>query len=184
MTTTIPAGTAALAGTWNLDAVHSTLGFSVKHMLVATFRGSFNEYSVSLDATGETPKLTGTVTAASIVTADENLFGHLLSPEFFDAERHPELSFASTAFEVDGDEVVVRGALTIRGTSNDVELRGTVTGPITDPYGNERVGLHLHTTIDRSAYGLEWNAPMPGGGFVLSNDVRLDADIELLKTAA
>ena len=184
MTTTIPTGTSALAGTWNLDAVHSTLGFSVKHMLVATFRGSFTDYSVTLDGTGETPKLTGSVKVGSIVTADENLFGHLQAPDFFDAERHPELTFASSAFEVDGDEVVIRGALTIKGTTNDVELRGTITGPITDPYGNDRVGLHLHTTIDRTAFGLEWNAPMPGGGFVLSNDVRLDADVELLKQAA
>ena len=168
------------SGTWQADKVHSSIGFNVKHMVVATFRSTFEDYDAGLtvDETGAT-KLVGVVRAASIVVKDENLGGHLSSPEFFDVEQHPELRFESTAFREDGDEVVVDGHLTIKGVTHAVEAHGTLTPPHENIQGGLGVGLSLTTVVDRTAYGLNWNAPLPKGGVAVSNDVTLVVDLEL-----
>jgi polyisoprenoid-binding protein YceI len=170
------------AGTYTADKVHTTIGFAVKHMVVATFRGRFEDYDASLTV-GEdgAPRLTGTVQVASVAVKDPNLEAHLQSPEFFDAERHPELRFESDSFRTDGDEVVVDGRLEIKGQTRPVEARGTLVGPVEDPFGNTKVGLHLKAILDRTEFGLNWNAPMPKGGVALANDVTLEVDLELLK---
>ncbi len=165
------------AGTWRLDPVHSSVGFSVKHMVVANFKGGFTSYDVTLDADG----LRGTVDVSSIAVEDPNLNGHLQSPDFFDAERFPELSFASKRIAVDGDAVTIDGELTVKGTTNPVTITGTVSGPNTHPFdGSTRLGLELATVIDRTAYGLDWNVPLPTGGVYVSNDVKLTAELELV----
>lgn len=166
-------------GTWELDPVHSSLGFSVKHMTVDTFTGSFGSYDVAID--GAEPKLTGTVQVDSIVTQDENLNAHLLSPEFFDADRHPELRFESTGIRREGDRLLVDGELTLKGSSQRVELAGTISGPVTDPYGRERLGLDLEAAIDRTAFGLDWNAELPSGDPVLDDTVTLSARVALVR---
>ena len=167
-------------GTWKSDPVHSTVAFAVKHQIVATFRGKFTDFEATL-AGGEEPKLTGVVKVASIVVEDENLYGHLLTPDFFDAERFPELRFESTSIRRDGDTFVADAELTVKGVTRPVTVKGTIAGPITDPWGGERLGLSLETTIDRTAYGIEWNTPLPGGGLAVSNDVALLAELELVK---
>jgi len=167
-------------GTWKSDPVHSTVAFAVKHQIVATFRGKFSDFEATLVG-GEEPKLTGVVKVASIVVEDENLYGHLLTPDFFDAERFPELRFESTSIDRDGDTFVADAELTVKGVTKPVTVKGTFAGPITDPWGGERLGLSLETTIDRTAYGIEWNTPLPGGGFAVSNDVALLAELELVK---
>ncbi len=167
-------------GTWQADPVHSTVGFSVKHMVVANFRGGFDTFSVTLDETG----LRGTVDVASIGVSEPNLNGHLLSPDFFDAERNPQLSFNSTAIRVEGDKLDIDGELTIKGTTRPVKINGTVTGPVTHPFdGSSRLGLELETVVDRTAFGLDWNAPLPTGGFAVGNDVTLVAELELVEEA-
>jgi polyisoprenoid-binding protein YceI len=170
------------AGTYSVDKVHSTIGFAVKHMVVATFRGRFEDYDASLTV-GEdgTPRLTGTVRVGSVAVKDPNLEAHLQSPEFFDAERHPELRFESDSLRLDGDEVVLDGRLTIKGETRPVEARGALVGPIEDPFGNTKLGLELTAIIDRTEFGLKWNAPMPKGGVALANDVTLSVDLEFLK---
>src|SRR6266705_1082506 len=112
-------------GTWALDPVHSTIGFEADY-------------------------LAGAAKVASVDVKDENLAAHLQSPDFFDAERYPELSFESSEIERAGDQITVRGGITIKGVEKPVELTGTVTEPITDPYGRERISLKLDTTVDRS----------------------------------
>jgi polyisoprenoid-binding protein YceI len=182
MSTTIQ--TQIPAGTYTVDKVHSHVGFAVKHMVVATFRGEFKDYDVTLVSDGENVKLEGVVPVTSISVDDENLQGHLLSPEFFDAERYPELRFVSADVRIGDDgELVVDGELTIKGHTQAVEGRGTITGPVTDIAGNEKIGLELETIIDRTAFGLNWNAPLPKGGVALANDVKLTIALELVKQA-
>jgi polyisoprenoid-binding protein YceI len=163
-------------GTWNVDAVHSSVGFSVKHMVVANFRGGFGIFDVTLDAEG----LRGTVDVATVDVSEPNLNGHLLSPDFFDAERHPQLTFRSTAIRVDDGTLDIDGELTIKGVTRPVAIKGTITGPATHAFdGSERIGLELETVVDRTAFGLDWNAPLPSGGFAVANDVKLKAELEL-----
>ena len=129
-------------------------------------------------------KLVGTVDVGSIVVKDENLAAHLQSPEFFDAERHPELRFESTDIRRgEGDEVVVDGELTIKGITKAVEARGTLEGPAVTFGDVNKVGLTLEAIIDRTEFGLNWNAPLPKGGFALANDVKLIVELELAEQA-
>src|SRR5256885_7820238 len=123
--------TQVAAGTWSADKVHSTIGFAVKHMVVSTFRGRFEDFDATL-VTGEdgTLRLEGQVRADSIVVKDENLAAHLKSPEFFDTERHPEITFASTLVRTEDGELIVDGELTIKGQTRPIEARGTITDPV------------------------------------------------------
>src|SRR4051794_35888476 len=170
-------------GTWELDSVHSTVGFEVPY-LVGTFKGQFAELAAELEVAEDgSAALRGETPVASIRVQDENLNGHLLSPEFFDVERFPTLGFSASGIVAEGGEVVVPGELTIRGVTHPVEARGTLSGPLTDPYGRERVGLVLTTTIDRTAFGLEWNAPLPSGEPALANEVTIVTDLIFTKAA-
>ncbi len=168
------------AGTWKSDSVHSTVGFALKHHVVATFRGKFTDYEATLTG-GDEPKLTGVVKVASVKTEDENQQNHLLSPDFFDAERHPEFTFESTSIRKDGENFVADAQLTLKGITKPLVVTGTIAGPVTDPYGNERLGLNLETTIDRTDFGIDFNAPLPGGGVAISSEVKLTAELELTK---
>lgn len=174
--------TFAPAGTWKLDAVHSTVGFEIAYM-AGTFRGQFGEIDAALVVDGEHARLEGTARVSSIDVKDENLAAHLQSPEFFDAERHPELRFTADEIHVNGGEVVVPGEIAIKGVTRPVEVTGTLTAPIDDPFGNERLGLTLATTIDRTDFGLTWNNPLPTGEPALANDVRLVAELQFVKAA-
>ena len=168
-------------GTWQVTPVHSKVGFALKYV-VSSFTGEFEDYDVTLTG-GDDPKLAGTVRAASIAVKDENLAAHLQSPDFFDAERHPELRFESTSFALDGDELVVTGDLTIKGATQQVTGRGSLTGPSEDFMGNTRLGIKLEAAIDRTAFGVSWNAPLPKGGFALANEVKLQINLELNRAA-
>jgi polyisoprenoid-binding protein YceI len=165
------------AGIWRSDPTHSSIGFSVLYNGLTPFRGGFTAF----DATLEDGKLVGTANVESITTEDENLTGHLLSPEFFDAERSPVLRFGSAEIRREGDSVSIPGELTLKGITNPVELRGAIAGPVTDAYGRTRVGLNLETTIDRTQFGINWNAPLPSGGKALADEVKLTADLQLVQ---
>jgi polyisoprenoid-binding protein YceI len=169
-------------GTWKLDPIHSSASFAVKHMVVATFRGRFENFDATLEVSEDgTGKLVGTVDPSSIVVKDENLAGHLQSPDFFDTERYPELRFESNSLRVENGEAILEGDLTIKGNTHPVTARGGVVGPHEDIAGNTKLGLALETEIDRRKFGLEWNAPLPSGGFALSNEVTLIVELELAK---
>src|SRR3954447_22530484 len=174
--------TAIPAGTYKDDGVHSAASFAVKHMVVSTFRGRFEDFNAVLTV-GEdgTAHLDGTVDANSIVVKDENLAGHLKAPDFFDTERYPEIKFSSLRLTRDGNDVTVDGDLTIKGHTEKVTGTGTIEGPHEDIAGNTKLGLSLETVIDRTKFGLNWNAPLPKGGFALADDVKLHVELELAK---
>lgn len=178
-TGTTAAGTIA-TGTWKIDTIHSHVGFSVKHMVVATFRGRFEDYSGELDATDGGLQLKGSVKVDSLVVKDENLAGHLKAPDFFDSATYPEITFSSTGVEVAGGEVTVTGELTIKGNTHPVTARGTIVGPHENIAGKEGIGVELEAVVDRREFGLNWNAPLPKGGFALENDVKLEVALELV----
>ena len=165
-------------GTWQADPVHSDIGFSIDYM-AGTFRGTFSKFEAEI-RDGE---LKGLADVASVQVKDPSLEAHLQSPEFFDAERNPQLLFGSTDVVRSANDVAIAGDITIKGHTEPVELHGTVTEPITDPYGKQRFGLRLETTIDRTAFGLDWNAPLPTGEPALANDVTIVADLQFVRSA-
>ena len=165
-------------GTWALDPVHSTIGFELPY-LAGTFRGTFKD----VDAKVAAGSLTGSARVAGVDVKDENLAAHLQSPEFFDVERHPELTFASNSIERTGDDLKVVGEITIRGTTKPVELVGKISGPITDGYGRERLNITLETVVDRTDFGLNWNMPLPNGQPALKNEVKLVSELYFVEEA-
>ena len=168
--------TALPTGTWKADPVHSDIAFSVEYM-AGTFRGTFSKFDVEIT----NGQLRGTVEVSSIQVKDEQLESHLQTPDFFDAERHPQLRFEARDVRRAGNEVTINGEITIKGETRPVELRGTITDPAPDPFGNERFGLRLATSVDRTAFGVSWNNPLPSGEPALSNEVTLDADLQFVK---
>ena len=165
-------------GTWNVDKVHSEIGFAVDYM-AGTFKGNFADFDAKLsDGT-----LSGSARVASVQVRDPNLEQHLQAPDFFDAERNPELSFESKEITRSGNDLTVAGEITIKGHSEPVEITGTISDPIDDAYGGNRFGLKLQTTVDRTVFGVNWNNPMPNGDQALSNEVTLVVELQLSKEA-
>jgi polyisoprenoid-binding protein YceI len=164
------------AGTWALDDVHSSVAFAVGYM-AGTFTGGFSEF----DATLLDGVFSGSVKVASVQVKDSDLAAHLQSPEFFDAERYPDLAFASSAIERTGNRIRIDGEITIKGHTEPVEITGDITDVIADPYGGERFGLALAAVIRRDEFGVNWNNPLPSGEPALSDDVTLIAEIQLVK---
>ena len=172
--TPVPAATR-----WTLDKVHSSVGFAVKHMGVSTFRGRFEDYAATLTANEDgTLRLEGIVKADSINVKDENLAAHLSSPDFFDTANYPEIGFASTLVRVDDGRLIVDGELTIKGHARPIEAEGTITEPVVTLGDVTKLGIELEAVVDRTEYGLTWNAPLPKGGFALANDVKLVVELE------
>jgi polyisoprenoid-binding protein YceI len=172
-------------GDWQIDTVHSHVGFAVKHMVVSTFRGRFEDYEGALAVADDgSYRLHGSVAVDSLAVKDENLAGHLRSPDFFDSANHPRIEFDSTRVTLGSDGALeVEGELTIKGHTHRVTGRGSIDGPHVDIAGNDKLGVELEAVIDRRDYGLEWNAPLPKGGFALDNDVRLQVSLELVREA-
>jgi polyisoprenoid-binding protein YceI len=170
------------AGTWSIDPSWSSLEFEVRKLGLVSVKGRVPGFSGTISG-GDSSSIAGAVDATTITTFDADRDAHLQSPEFFDTERHPELRFSSTSVEPEDDGFVVTGDLTIRGVTKPVELRGSLVGPASDPWGNERIGLELAGTVDRTDFGLEWNAPLPGGGFLLPNHVVLRAYFAAVRAA-
>ena len=163
-------------GTWGADTVHSTVGFAIP-FLAGTFLGTFSEYGASLSD----GVLRGSAEVRSVQAKDPNLEGHLQSPDFFDAERFPQLSFEAQEISRSGDDLTIAGELTLKGQTEAVEIKGHITDPAPDPYGGQRFGLQLETTVDRTKFGLSWNNPLPSGDPALGNDVTILVDLQLVK---
>ncbi len=171
-------------GTWAADRTHSSANFAVRHFGVSTFRGSLKDFDARLEVADGRFELSGGARADSFDVDEPNLRAHLLSPEFFDAERHPEIKFRAHELAETAGGLVVRGELEIRGTAHPVEARATAGEPGVGPEGEHRVELELETTIDRTLYGLGWNMDLPGGGKALANDIRLTVILELVREDA
>jgi polyisoprenoid-binding protein YceI len=173
--------TVAPAGTWRLDPVHSRVDFQVSY-LAGTFKGEFHEIAAELEVDDDSASLAGTAKVASVDVKDPNLSAHLQSPDFFDGERHPELRFAAREIRLaDDDKVAVDGELTIKGVTRPVVVTGTASRAIVDAYGNDRIGLELTATVDRTAFGVDWNQPLPSGEPALANDVTILAELQFVK---
>lgn len=172
----------APAGIWRVDPSHSSVGFSVKHMMIATVRGKFGEFdgTLEVDESGS-GRAIGTVKAASIDTGDETRDEHLRSADFFDAAEHPELRFESTAVEaLEDGRFKVTGEITIRGVTRTVELEVEVQGTGRDPYGNERVALEARGELNRKDFGLNWNKTLEAGGALVGDTVKLALDLSAI----
>jgi polyisoprenoid-binding protein YceI len=170
-------------GTYAVDPIHSSIGFAVVHNGVSTFRSSFGGYEARLSG-GESPRLEGTVDVASIQIDEPQLKGHLLSPEFFDAERHPQLRFESSALEIAEDgSATIGGELEIGDEKHRVEVSGRFAQLGADLSGKTRVGLSLEATVDRRDFGLDWQAELPSGGQVLDYEVSIAVELELVEEA-
>jgi polyisoprenoid-binding protein YceI len=159
-----------------VDKIHSNVGFAVDYM-AGSFTGSFNDFDADLND----GVLKGSAKVASVQVKDPNLEAHLQSPDFFDAERNPELSFQSKSIDVDGDRATIDGEITIKGHTEPVEISGVFTEPFADPYGGTRLGLKLQAKVDRDKFGVSWNNPLPNGEPALSNEVTIIADLQLSK---
>lgn len=168
------------AGIWTVDPVHSQVGFAVGYH-VGTFRGSFTPVNAKLEV-GEDggARLSGSVAATGVRVQDENLAAHLQSPDFFDAERTPEISFVSSSVRLAGDQLEIDGELTIRGITVPVTATGRV-GAQQEYMERPYFGLELVAAIDRTRFGLNWNNPLPSGEQALANEVRITAELFLTR---
>jgi polyisoprenoid-binding protein YceI len=182
MSATVP-GT--IAGAWTADPVHSTASFSIKHMIVSTFRAAFGQLEGTLAADGDDIRLTGSVPVESIDIEQEDLRAHVLSAEFFDVENTPYVTFASTAVRRgEADAIEVDGDLTIKGITRPVTATGIIVGPAVSFGDAEVIGVELETTVDKNDFGLSWNAPLPKGGFAISDQVKLSVHLEFKRAEA
>jgi polyisoprenoid-binding protein YceI len=171
-------------GTWRVDPVHSSVEFQVKHLGIANVRGRFGEFEGTLEVTPAGSSAYGTVKVASVDTREPQRDEHLRSPDFFDAAVHPEISFRSTAVRPAGeDEFEIDGELQIHGVSREVTLRASLEGTETDPQGNERVGLSARAQINRSDFGMKFNAALGSGNMLVGDAVKLLLDISAIKAA-
>ena len=159
-------------GTWSADPVHSHVSFQIAYAGTNTFRGGFRDFA----ATVADGVLTGSARVASVDVRDEQLNGHLQTPDFFDAAQFPEITFRTTDLE--------SGELTIKGVTRPVAISATVSEPNVDPFGRERVGITLEATVDRNEFGVSWNAPNQGGGNYLGDTVTITAELALVKQEA
>ena len=174
----------ALTGTWNLDTAHTRLGFAAKHAMVTTVRGAFLDFEGSLTIDGEHPEQSSAevvIQAASFDSGNAQRDGHVRSADFLDVENHPTLTFRSREVRVDGDDFVLVGDLTVRGTTQPVEIKGELEGADKDPFGNLRVGFSGETQISRKDFGLTWNVPLDSGGWLVSDKVKITLDVSAVK---
>lgn len=185
---TITTTKAALTGTWNLDPSHTRLGFSARHAMVTTVRGSFTDVSGVLTLDGDDPTKSHadvTVQTSSVDTGTPDRDVHLRGADFFDVEKWPTLTFTSTSARASGDdEYVLAGDLTIRDVTRPVELAISYLGSSTDPFGNARTGFEGSTEISRKDFGLVWNAVLETGGLLVSDKVKISFDVSAIKAVA
>jgi polyisoprenoid-binding protein YceI len=171
------------AGTWTVDAGHSTVAFSARHLMVAKVRGSFDQFEGTITV-GENPlesKVEAVVQIASINTKDESRDGHLKSPDFFDVEQFPTMSLVSTGIEARGADYVLHANLTIKGVTKPVDFDLEFDGVVADPWGNTKAGFTAETEINRKDFGLEWNVALETGGVLVGEKVKITLEIEALK---
>lgn len=168
---------------WILDPTHSELTFNVKHMMISKVKGEFKHFSVDVDGYDIfNAALYVTVDASSINTNNADRDNHLKAADFFDVENHKELTFKSTAFKKKADdEYKLKGLLTIKGVSKEIELEVEFGGVNKDPWGNEKAGFSIEGKINRKDWGLNWNAALETGGVLVSEEVKISAEIQLVK---
>lgn len=174
--------------TWVIDPAHSEITFKVKHLMIANVKGEFRRFDATLDTVGDDfskGRIRATIDAASIFTNNDDRDAHLRSADFFDADNHGEIRFEGTEFtQLDDENFRLKGVLSMRGVEKEVVLEGEFGGFMQDPYGNLKAGFSLSGKINRKEWGLNWNAALETGGVLVSEDVRIAADMQFVKKAA
>jgi polyisoprenoid-binding protein YceI len=169
-------------GTWKVDPVHSSVEFQVKHLGIATVKGQFKEFEGTLEVTPEGINAHGSVETASVDTREPQRDGHLRSPDFFDADQHPQITFTSTSVRaIDGEDFEIEGDFTLHGITRPLKLVATLEGTETDPQGNERVGLSATAQISRSDHDMKFNMALGSGNVVVGDKVKILLDISAVK---
>jgi polyisoprenoid-binding protein YceI len=175
----------AYGQSWNVDKAHSSVGFSVRHMVISTVSGNFGDYSADINFDGKDMSkatVNATVQMASVNTENDRRDGHLRSPDFFDVEKYPTMIFKSKKITVGPDNTFTMvGDLTIRDVTKEVTFTGQLNGIIDDPMGNTRAGLQAETTINRQDFHVSWENKLKDGALVVSNDVKIQLRIEMVK---
>lgn len=183
-----PATTPAAVRTkWTVDPSHSEITFKVKHLMIANVKGEFQRFNASIEAVGtdfRNAKVRATLDSAGVFTNDENRDKHLRSADFLDAAAHPHLTFASTGMDhVDGHDYKLHGDLTIKGITRPITLDVEFGGKNTDPWGKEKLAFAVSGKINRKEWGLNWNAALESGGVLVSDEVRINADVQFTQQA-
>lgn len=169
---------------WTLDPTHSELQFKVKHLMITTVTGSLKSFSAELTAEGDDfvgSSISFSADINSIDTGNKDRDNHLKSGDFFDAEKFPTMDFKSSEVEKDGDDYIIKGDLTIKGETKPVKLTAEFGGIATDPWGNTKAGFTLSAKINRSQFGLTWNAALETGGVMVSEEVRILGELQFVK---
>jgi len=164
---------------WNTDPAHTSVEFAVRHMVVSTVRGRFDDFSVAIEG-DDLNSATGTVAVktASVNTREEARDNHLRSADFFDAETYPDMTYVIKRVEGSGSDYTVTGDLTIKGVTREVVLDADVSGPVADPWGNSRLGLSATGKLNRKDFGLAWNVVTEAGGLLVGDDVKITIEAE------
>jgi polyisoprenoid-binding protein YceI len=177
-TTTVP------TGTWSVDASHSQVAFTVKHLGIATVRGQFKQFEGTLEVTDQGINAHGTVEVASVDTNEAQRDEHLRSADFFDAEKFPQLTFQSKAIRtIDEETFEIVGDLALHGVTKEVTLKAEVQGTEQDPWGNDRVALEVTGQLSRGDYGMTFNQALGSGNMLVSDKVKLVLDLSAVKQA-
>jgi polyisoprenoid-binding protein YceI len=170
---------------WVLDPTHSELVFKVKHLMITNVKGEFRKFNAEIESDGKdftNASIKATIDASSIFTNEDNRDGHLKSADFFDVENYKELAFVGTSFTRKGeDEYQLNGKLTIKGVTKDVTFTVEFGGVTKDPWGNEKAGFSLNGKINRTDFGLNWNAALETGGVLVSEEVKISAEVQFVK---
>ena len=185
MTTLAPSIPGYVAGTWTIDAVHSEVGFSVRHMMVSKVKGKFKEFSGTITTADDvtSSNVTATIALGSIDTGNEGRDGHIKSADFFDVENHAEMTFVSTGIVADGGDWKISGNLTLKGVTKAVELDTEIGGFGPDAYGGTRCGFTAKTEISRSAFGVDISMPLGESGVVVGDKITVTLEIEAVLDA-
>lgn len=180
----LPANTTL--GTWNLDASHSEIGFTVRHAGISKVRGQFTDAAATLELAADVAdtKISATIATKSFDSGDANRDGHVRGADFFDVEQFPEMTFVSNALTSDDDDYQLTGDLTIKGITKSVTLDTEFNGIAVDPFGNTRAGVSAKTTISRKDFGLTWNAALEAGGVLVSDKVAITLELAFIAPAA
>ena len=174
------------SGRWTVDPVHSYVGFVARHMMIARVHGAFRDFSAEV-VIGDNPlesKVTAVIQTGSIDSGSPDRDNFVRAADFFDVEQYPEMSFESTAFAADGDDYTMTGNLTIKGVTKPVTFDVEFDGYTGDPWGNDRAGVYAQATVNRHDWGISWNAPLESGGVMLSDNVKLELDLQIVHPKA
>jgi len=176
-----------MATTWKIDPTHSEIQFKVKHLMITTVTGYFETFDASFETENDdvhtASNIQFTADISSISTNNEQRDTHLKSADFFNAEEHEQLTFVGTNYEASGEEATLHGDLTIRGTTRPVTLKVEYGGTVVDPYGQTKAGFTVSGKISRKEFGLVWNAVTEAGAVVVSDEIRLHAEVQFVKQA-